>query len=154
MDNGHTGKARVTVKNTRILGIGLLVLGLLACLISVGQAADEALAEKSFVQFQKDWIKKLNAEGKYGEKSMRIEKASGGEASYTATYDVVKEAKSYEIKKTDQPATPYIGKVQYEIVTCTARGKTAEEAKRGPFACTPRSDITEIFRFTGSKWVY
>ena len=142
------------MKNTRILGTGLLVLGLLACLISAGQAADEAQVEKSFVQFQKDWIKKLNAQGKYGEKSMRIDKASGGEAPYTATYDVVKEAKSYEIKKTDQPATPYIGKVQYEIVTCTAQGKTAEEAKRGPFACTPRSDITEIFRFTGSQWVY
>ena len=106
------------------------------------------------MQFQKDWIKKLNAEGKYGEKSMRIDKSLGGDAPYTATYDVVKEAKSYEIKKTVQPATPYIGKVQYEIVTCTAQGKTPEEAKRGPFACNPRSDITEIFRFTGSKWVY
>ena len=154
MDNGHTGKAGVAVKNTRILGIALLVFGLLVCLISVGQAADEAQVEKSFAQFQKDWIKKLNTEGKYGEKSMRIEKSSGGDAPYTAAYDVVKEAKSYEIKKTEQPATPYIGKVQYEIMTCTAQGKTAEEAKRGPFACTPRSDITEIFRFTGSKWVY
>ena len=142
------------MKNTRILGIGLLVLGLLGCLLSVGQAADEALAEKSFVQFQKDWIKKLNTEGKYGEKSMRIDRASGGDAAYIATYDVVKEPKSYEIKKTEQKATPYIGKMQYEILTCTAQGKTAEEAKRGPFSCVPRSDITEIFRFTGSKWVY
>lgn len=143
------------MKNARIFWIALLVLGLLGCLVSIGQTADEAaLAEKSFVQFQKDWIKKLNAEGKYGEKSMRVDKALGGDAPYTATYDVVKEAKSYEIKKTDQKATPYIGKVQYEIVTCRAQGKTAEEAKRGPFSCTPRSEITEIFRFTGSKWVY
>jgi len=142
------------VKNIRILGIGLFLLSFLACPIAVGHAADEAQVEKSFVVFQKDWIKKLNTEGKYGEKSVRVDKASGGGAPFTATYDVVKEAKSYEIKKTDQPASPYIGKVQYEIQTCTAQGKTAEEAKRGPFTCQPRSEVTEIFRFTGSKWVY
>jgi hypothetical protein len=147
-------KAGFAVKNIKILGIGLLVLGFLGCLCSVGQAMDEAQVEKSFVQFQQDWIKKLNTEGKYGEKNMQVEKASGGGAAFIARYDVVKEPKSHQIKKTDQKATPYIGTMQYEISTCTAQGNTAEEARRGPFACEPKSEVTEIFRFTGSKWVY
>lgn len=41
-------------------------------------AEEEAVVEKSFVQFQKDWIKKLNTEGKYGEKK-RAGRQSVGE---------------------------------------------------------------------------
>ncbi len=147
-------KARVAVNKIRFIGIGLLILGLVASLASVGLAADEVQAEKSFVQFQKDWMKKLNTEGNYGEKSMRVDKASGGDAAFIATYDAVKEPKSYEIKKTDQKVTPFVGKILYEIVTCAAQGKTAEEARRGPFTCEPKTEITEIFRFSGGKWVY
>lgn len=117
-------------------------------------AADEAQVEKSFLEFQKDWIKKLNTEGKYGEKSMRIEKSPGNGAAFLASYDVVKEPKASHVKKTDQKATPYIGTVQYEIWTCSSKGITQEEAKGGPFHCEPRSETTEIFRFTGSEWVY
>jgi hypothetical protein len=147
-------KVRFPVKNIKILGIGLLVLGFLGCVCSVGQAMDDEQVEKSFVQFQKDWIKKLNTEGKYGEKSMQVDKASGGGSQFIAKYDIVKEAKAYKIKKTDQKATPYIGTVQYEISTCSANGNTAEEARRGAFTCEPKSEITEIFRFSGSKWIY
>ena len=47
------------MKNIKILGLGLLVSGFLGCVCSVAQAMDEAQVEQSFVQFQKDWIKKL-----------------------------------------------------------------------------------------------
>jgi len=115
---------------------------------------DEAQVEQSFLQFQKEWIKKLNTEGKYGEKSMRVEKAPGDGSQFAASYNAVKEASGSHIKKTDQAATPYIGSMHYEIWACTAAGKTPEEAKRGPFKCELQTDMTEIFRFTGSKWVY
>ena len=142
------------VKIMKTLWIGMIFLAFLGIHPFPIQAADEAQVKKSFLEFQKDWIKKLNTEGKYGEKSMRIEKSPGNGAAFLASYDVVKEPKASQVKKTDQEATPYIGTVQYEIWTCSARGKTQEEAKRGPFNCEPRSETTEIFRFTGSKWVY
>lgn len=142
------------MKINKTLWIALLVLGFLGTHTSPLPAADDAQVEKAFQDFQKEWIKKLNTEGKYGEKSMRVEKSAGDGAGYTATYDVVKEPKSSQVKKTEQKATPYIGTVQYEIWTCSATGKTSEEAKRGPFNCRPSRETTEIFRFTGSKWVF
>ena len=45
MGDCHTGKAGVAAKNTKILAMALLVFGLLGCLISFGQAADEAQVE-------------------------------------------------------------------------------------------------------------
>jgi hypothetical protein len=143
-----------SVRIMKVLWIGLFFFAVLGIHPSPLKAADEAEVEKSFVEFQKDWIKKLNTEGKYGEKSMRVEKASGDGTGFVATYEVVKEPKASQVKKTDQKATPYIGTVQYEIWTCSARGNSQEEARRGPFGCEPRSETKEIFRFTGSKWVY
>ena len=114
---------------------------------------DEAQIEQSFVQFQKDWIKKLNTEGNYGEKGMRVEK-SPTDGSFTAKYEKVKETAGSHIKKTGQAATPYVGTMHYEIYGCTATGKTAEEARRGPFKCVLHTDTNEIFRFNGTKWLY
>jgi hypothetical protein len=148
MESGDTVNIRKT------LWIGMILFVFLGIHPYSIRAADEAQVEKSFLEFQKDWIKKLNTEGKYGEKSMRIEKSPGDGAAFIASYDVVKEPKASRVKKTDQQATPYIGMLEYEIWTCSSKGITQEEAKGGPFHCEPRSETTEIFRFTGSEWVY
>ena len=50
------GKAGVAVKDMKILGLGLLLLGFLGGVCSVAQAMDEAQVEQRFVQFQKDWM--------------------------------------------------------------------------------------------------
>ena len=147
------GKAGFAVKNIKILWLGLLIFGFLGCVCSVAQAMDEAQVERSFVQFQKDWIKKLNTEGKYGQKGMRVEKSSV-DGSFTAKYDEVREAPGSRIKKTGNAASPYVGTMHYEIYGCTAAGKTAEEAKRGSFNCVLQGDTNEIFRFNGTKWLY
>jgi len=141
------------VKNIKILWLGLLVLGFSGSVCSVAQAMDEARVEQTFVQFQKDWIKKLNTEGKYGEKGLRIEK-SPIDGSFTAKYDEIREAPGSHIKKVGQAATPYIGTMHYEIYGCSAAGKTAEEARQGPFNCVLHTDTNEIFRFNGTKWLY
>ncbi len=141
------------MKDIKILGLGLLLLGFLGCVCSVAQAMDEAQVEQRFVQFQKDWIKKLNTEGKYGEKGMRVER-SPHDGSFTARYDEIREVPGSHIKKTGQAATPYVGTMHYEIYGCTATGKTAEEARRGPFKCALQTDTNEIFRFNGTKWLY
>ena len=150
---GANGKAGFVVKNLKILWLGLVVLGFLGCVCSVAQAMDEAQVDQSFVQFQKDWIKKLNTEGKYGEKGMKVEK-SPVDGSFTAKYDEVREAPGSRIKKTGNAASPYVGTMHYEIYGCTATGKTAAEAKRGPFNCVLEGDTNEIFRFNGTKWLY
>ena len=132
----------------------LLVLGVLLCQCSVGNAAEDTQVEASFLEFQKDWIQKLNKEGRYGEKGMRVDRSPEDRSLFVARYDVVKESGAYRLKKTGQKSCPYVGIMYYEIWTCAAKGKSPEEAKRGPFECQPQSEITEIFRHAGGMWVY
>jgi hypothetical protein len=147
------GKAGFAVKNIQNLWLGFLILAFLGCVCPVVQAMDEAQVEQSFAQFQKEWVKKLNTEGKYGEKTMKVEKSPYND-SFTAKYNEIREAPGSKIKSTGQAATPYVGTMHYQIFGCTATGDTAEEAKRGPFNCVLQGDTNEIFRFNGTKWLY
>jgi hypothetical protein len=149
-----TGKAGFAMKSSKSAWVWLLVLGFLVCPCSLGHAAEDTRVESSFLAFQKTWIQKLNKEGRYGEKSMRVDRSAEDRSMFVARYDVVKEAGACRIKKTGQTACPYVGVMRYEVWTCTAKGKTQDEAKRGPFDCQPQSEITEIFRYAGGMWVY
>jgi hypothetical protein len=142
------------MKNSKRLWIVVLIIAFLGCVCPLGFAMDEAQIQQKFEGFEKEWIKKLNEQGKYGVGSMRVEKGAGGGALFMAKYEVIKERAGRHIEKTGQPATPYIGMIRYEIWTCSAFGKTPEEAKAGKFECELTSHIREIFRFTGNDWVY
>jgi hypothetical protein len=142
------------MKNSKRLLIIFVVAAFLGCACPFGFAMDEAQIQQKFEAFEKDWLKKLNEQGKYGEGSMRVEKGAGGGTLFVAKYEVIKERAGRYIQKTNQPATPYIGVMRYEIWTCSAFGKTAEEAKVGKFECELQSHVREIFRFTGTEWVY
>ena len=148
------GKGGFAMRNSKRLGIWLLAFGYLVCASAVTWAADDAQIEASFLQFQKTWIQKLNKEGKYGEKSVRVERNPEDRSLYVAKYDVLKESATCRVKQTGQKACPYVGVMRYEIWTCAAKGKTQEEAKRGPFECRPQTEMTEIFRYSGGMWVY
>jgi hypothetical protein len=149
-----TGKAGFAMKSLKSAWVALLALGFLVCPYALGYAAEDTQVESSFLAFQKTWIQKLNKEGRYGEKTMRVDRSAEDRSLFVARYDVVKEAGACRIKKTGQTACPYVGVMRYEVWTCTAKGKTHDEAKRGPFDCQPQSEITEIFRYAGGMWVY
>ena len=149
-----TGKAGFAMKSSKGAWVGLLVVGFLVCPYAFGYAADDTQVQSSFLAFQKTWIQKLNKEGRYGEKSMRVDRSAEDRSLFVARYDVVKEAGECRIKKTGQTTCPYVGVMRYEVWTCSAKGKTQDEAKRGPFDCQPQSEITEIFRYAGGMWVY
>ncbi len=142
------------MKNTKRVWIVLLTFALLGCAYGLGFAQDEAQIQQKFEAFEKVWLQKLNEQGKYGQANMRIEKGAGGGALYAARYDVIKERASRNIEKTSNAATPYVGVMRYEIWTCSAFGKTPEEAKAGKFECELTSHIREIFRYNGKEWVY
>jgi hypothetical protein len=142
------------MKSSKSAWMWLLVLGFLVYPYSEGSAAEDTQAESSFLAFQKTWIQKLNKEGRYGEKSMRVDRSSEDRSLFVARYDMVKEAGACRIKKTGQTACPYVGVMRYEVWTCSAQGKTQDQARRGPFQCQPQSEITEIFRYAGGMWVY
>jgi hypothetical protein len=142
------------MKNSKRLLIMFLVAAFLGCFYPLGLAMDEGQIQQKFEAFEKVWLKKLSDQGPYGEKSMKVEKGAGGGTLYVAKYDVIKDRAGRYIQKTSQPATPYIGVLRYDVWTCSAFGKTAEEAKSGKFECELTIQNREIFRFTGSEWVY
>jgi hypothetical protein len=148
------GKDGSAMMNSKRLLIMFLVAAFLGCFCPLGLAMDEAQIEQKFEAFEKTWLKKLSDLGPYGEKSMKVEKGAGGGALFVAQYDVIKERAGRYIQKTSQPATPYVGTIRYDIWTCSAFGKTPEEAKTGKFECELTSQNREIFRFTGTDWVY
>jgi hypothetical protein len=142
------------MKNSKRLLIVFLVAAFLGCFTPLGLAMDEGQIQQKFEAFEKAWLKKLSDQGPYGEKSMKVEKGAGGGTLFVAKYDVIKERAGRYIQKTSQPATPYIGVLRYDVWTCSAFGKTAEEAKSGKFECELTIQNREIFRFTGTEWVY
>jgi hypothetical protein len=148
------GKDGSAMMNSKRLLIMFLVAVFLGSFCPLGLAMDEAQIEQKFETFEKVWLKKLSDQGPYGEKSMKVEKGAGGGSLFAAKYDVIKERAGRYIQKTSQPATPYVGVLRYDIWTCSAFGKTPEEAKAGKFECELTSQNREIFRFTGSDWVY
>jgi hypothetical protein len=147
-------KDESAMKNSNRLLIVFLVAAFLGCFCPLGLAMDEAQIQNKFEAFEKAWLKKLSDQGPYTEKSMKVEKGAGGGALYVAKYDVIRERAGRYIQKTSQPATPYIGVMRYEIWSCSSFGKSPEEAKAGKFECELTSHIREIFRFTGTDWVY
>jgi hypothetical protein len=148
------GKDGSVMKNSKRLLIMFLVAAFLGCFCPLGLAMDEAQIQQKFEAFEKTWLKKLSDLGPYGEKSMKVEKGAGGGTLFVASYDVIKERAGRYIQKTDQPATPYVGVLRYDVWTCSAFGKTPEAAKAGKFECELTSQNREIFRFTGTEWVY
>lgn len=142
------------MKNSKRVWIVLLAFAFVGCAWSVGLAQDEAQVQKKFEDFEKTWIQKLNTQGRYGEGSMRIEKGAGGGSLYEAKYDVIKERAGRFVEKTNKKATPYVGVIRYEIWTCSAFGKTPEEARAGKFECGLNDHVREIFRYNGTEWIY
>lgn len=142
------------MKNSRRLLIVLVAAAWIGALCPPGIALDEAQIKQQFDAFQKAWLKGLSEQGPYGEKSMKVEKGAGGGALYAARYDILKERAGGVVRKTAQPATPYVGVMRYEVWTCSAFGKTEAEARAGKFECENTSQNREIFRFNGKEWVY
>jgi hypothetical protein len=142
------------MKRSKRLLIVFMAAAWIGNLCPLGMAMDEAQIKQKFDAFQKTWLKNLSERGPYGEKNMKVEKGAGGGGLFVAKYDILKERAGGTIKKTSQPATPYIGVMRYEVWTCSAFGKTEAEARAGKFECENTSQNREIFRFDGKEWVY
>ena len=134
--------------------VGLLLCGLFNSLPSFALALEDAEVEQAFVQFQHEWITKLNNHGKYGKGNIQIEQDPNNKGNYTASYFTLSDPIDYRIKKTAQKGSPYVGVLRYKKMICSSNGKTPEEASAGNFKCEHKQTVTEIFRFSGGKWVF
>ena len=143
--------SRIARRISILLVVFALMAGLQAARV---MASDDAKVEEGFVAFQKDWMQKLRTHGKYGEHTAQVAEAKEGAGMFSAEYDDLTEPTSFEVKKTDVKATPYVGVIHYEKRKYSCRAKTAEQAKLGPYEIASSSEVTEIFRYSNGKWVY
>lgn len=132
----------------------LLLFGLVIGFSSLAVASEEADVEKEFVTFQHEWMQKLVRNGKYGRNNTQVKADETQQGLYVASYAELSDPFEYRIKKTDQQGAPYIGVIKYKKMTYSSKGKSPEEASRGDYVCDKELIVTEIFRFSGGKWVY
>ena len=141
--------------NNYLKSMTLLVLfGIMLGFSSLALASEETDVEKEFVTFQREWMEKLVRNGKYGRSNVQVKADESQQGLYVASYAELSDPIEHRIKKTDQQGAPYIGVIKYKKMTYSSKGKSPEEASRGDYVCDKELIVTEIFRFSGGKWVY
>jgi hypothetical protein len=136
--------------------IALLVLLSLTLVMAhsllASAADDEASARTSFVEFEKEWLKKVNSYGDYGQHNIKVEKDDQGR--YCARYRIIAPSEGSEVKATGVKASPFVGVLHYEEQTYASHADTPDQARLGPFESEKDIVFTEIFRYSNGKWVF
>jgi hypothetical protein len=149
-------RARLFAVRPRGLYFFPIVLLLFACVaLSPARcfaAEDQAAVTKAFEVFQQEWLIKLNQHGDYGWEKIKMETDSQGR--HCASYRILTKGLESEVKATGDKGSPYVGVLKYEEQTYASRADTPDLAKQGPFECEKALVVTEIFRYSGGKWLY
>ncbi len=131
----------------------LLAFAVILLFPAVGLGAtDEAAVYRDFQVFAKGWMARLAEISRSNSRSVGHDRRSqaGGEAGYVCY------GPEWEIwiKKTGSPRTPYVGFLRYpekhffKKASPSDKGAATEEVLQTSFP------VTEIFRFSGARWVY
>ena len=124
----------------------LLVLIVLLMGTAAARAEDPA---DSFPQFCDEWIEKLAARERDNVAHIKWESegtiVKGDYVGYTHEHTCV--------TKMGSQSTP-VGKIVYREIKYEKLGQTIEEAEHTPPRPVETTEITEIFRYAGGKWIY
>lgn len=129
----------------------LLLTPLLASSALAGDLVPPAILT-SFEGFSKDWMTRLEQVNQQNLQSVKPEP--------TANHRVVGRYICYgpecirEVRRTDSKATPYVGILRYPQKEMEKEGDTAQNMKEHPGILASEIQVTEIFRYTGDRWVY
>ncbi|MGE0823176.1 MAG: hypothetical protein AB7P18_13755 [Candidatus Binatia bacterium] len=113
---------------------------------------DEATAHSRFDTFTQEWMVKLaQAEEYHRTRQVKVSQDADG---FFAEYVGYLPQRYIKVKKTTSQETPYVGTLTYYERVLRCRGKTKEDALKGPFEQDRLVPVREIFRFTRGEWVY
>jgi hypothetical protein len=113
--------------------------------------AAENEVDKSFQEFNKQWMKTKYKREESNKKNLTCKKVKD---YYCAEYTGYSRTYSSTIKKTPSKETPYIGILSYQEKKFACQAKTFEGALRGPFDFVYEYPVKEIFSFSNGKWCY
>jgi len=124
----------------------LLALLILLAVAPAVRAQDFA---GTFPQFCDEWIEKLSVRERDNVAHIKWEAegsvVKGEYIGYTHEHTCV--------TKMGTQSTP-VGKITYREIKYEKLGPTVEDAERNPARPVETTEITEIFRYAGGKWIY
>lgn len=112
---------------------------------SLGPGGERAL--DLFKKFSGEWIDKVNRT--YPKEVQRV----GDKFVYRFTA-ADKDSMVFRVKPSSYDHTPFVGVMRYAEKAFEAEGPTEAAAKSAPPKVVRETNVTEIFRYDKSKWVY
>ncbi len=130
--------------------IFLIVVSFTPCL----RGEDDLLNSTGFNDFCVKWIGLLNEKGCYSRDHVCVRKDEKDPGVIIAEYRKIGKILEKRVKKTTNEKVPYVGILKYYVVIYKSKGKSADEAIKGPFQKGEASITTEIFYYKDGKWIY
>ena len=142
------------VRSGKQWGLVVVALALLPGLCGsalAGEAVPSAVLT-SFEIFTQGWMSRLEQVSQQNSRELKPEPAANGRLvgryiCYGA--DCVR-----EVRGTDSKVTPYVGIIRYAQKMMEKEGESLQKMKEHPGLSTSEIQVTEIFRYTGGRWVY
>ena len=131
----------------------LVVFSLILLVSSPALCGDDGYkkAKESFEVFLKKWMKNLY--GMEADNFVRLKMSNLGN-TYRGEYIGYGLKYDYYVKRTNSAVTPYVGTVSYQQIKYVNTGASRRAILKGPFKIDSVTNVKEIFRYTGGKWLY
>ncbi len=131
----------------------LLLLGLaLVPPVAVTADAPTSIRKTRFDTFCGEWMHKLQKREAHNLAKARPERLGGTWVLRYVGYE--RRHMRCEAKATRHALTPYVGKLAYHELPYERRASQREETRVAHARVVARTEILEIVRFNGSRWVY
>jgi hypothetical protein len=154
----HTGHEVLDMRvlnRCKGLGAAALCAGMLASFVApVAYAGPGLTGPTSFERFCSTWMGKLAERERFNLKNAAAKARKDGNRVVVEYVGYGKSPTRCEAKPSGVPSNPFVGKLTYKEL----RYERAGSSKDGALSSQPRvlstTEVMEIFRFDGSRWVY
>lgn len=106
----------------------------------------------SFESFSTGWMARLEQVNQRNSRTLKPESAANGRV--VGRYVCYGPDCMREVRGTESKATPYVGIIRYAQKMVEKEGDTPQKMREHPGVSTSEIQVTEIFRYTGGRWVY
>lgn len=146
-----SGNAMSTGKRLRVWGRILAVAAILIAMTGHASQAVDPQIEEKFKAFCAEWMKKLVVREVDNRAAIKWENGPDGVKGEFVGYGTENVC---EVKEPASKGATPVGTIKYRELRYRKVGATKEEAAKGADTAIEATEVTEIFRYTGGKWVY
>jgi hypothetical protein len=133
----------------RLVATGLMLLA--SPLALADGPARGARGQDGFGRFCSEWMEKLAARERENLRKVEFRPRAGGVVAEYVGYERSALKCDSRVK---QPGTPGVGVLVYHELRYRKQGADAERARASEPEVVDRVEITEVFKYDGSRWAY